>query len=295
MKIKYLILLISFLVLLNTDLRMNFAREELNSWPKRVLITNDDGIEDVKMIELARAFSKIAETYVVAPLKDRSSSTNYISVFRKHALTVEKHQLGKGINAYAVDGFPGDCILLALKGLMRDNPPDLVISGINGGPNLGFDWLASGTIGAARIASYWGVPAIAVSGMKENIPGSLKAAVSWIVQLAKSDLVRQLKPKQYLTVSIPRIPPAKIKGVRIVERAGILLDFTFGYQTDKSTPEKTTWYLNRPKPITSVPFQSDASLYHKGYVIVVPMLADEHDYKLLSRLKNQTESLPKWR
>lgn len=106
-----------------------------------------------------------------------------------------------------------DCILLALKGLMKDNPPDLVISGINGGPNLGFDWLASGTIGAARIAAYWGVPSIAVSGMKEEIPGALDAAVNWVVKLSQSDLVRQLKPIQYLTVSIPYIPLVEIKGI----------------------------------------------------------------------------------
>jgi 5'-nucleotidase len=116
-----------------------------------VLITNDNGIEDVKIVELARAFSEIAETYVVAPLEDRSGSTHYLTVTQRGSFRVERRQIGKGIHAYAVDGFPADCVVLALTGIMKDSPPDLVISGINGGPNLGKDWLFSGTIGAARV------------------------------------------------------------------------------------------------------------------------------------------------
>jgi hypothetical protein len=109
------------------------------AWPRRVLITNDNGLDDPKIVALARAFAPQAETWVVAPLVDRSGSTRFLSVSRSGRLAAERRELGAGIRAFAVDGFPADCVLLALYGPMRDARPDLVVSGINGGPNLAHD------------------------------------------------------------------------------------------------------------------------------------------------------------
>jgi hypothetical protein len=176
-------------------------------WPKRVLITNDNGIEDVKIVELARAFSRIAETYVVAPLEDRSGSTHYLTATQKGSLKVERRQIGKDIQAYAVDGFPADCVVLALTGIMKDNPPDLVISGINGGPNLGIDWLFSGTIGAARVASFAGFPSLAVSGLDDDMPEAVKAA-NHISQLAS-----HVYPPKKLRVSVLRNEQNCLRGL----------------------------------------------------------------------------------
>lgn len=181
------------------------VQRKTSTWPKKVLIINDDGIQDTKIVELARAFSKVADTYVVAPMQNCSGSSNYVSVFTKYTLKVEEHQLGQGIHAYGVDGYPADCVLLSLGGFMRDDPPDLVISGINDGPNLAFDWMFSGTIGAAEVAAFFGVPALAISGCKEDIPGSLKAITQWVVRLSQSEVVKHLKSGQYLTVSIPQL------------------------------------------------------------------------------------------
>ncbi|MEW6194218.1 MAG: 5'/3'-nucleotidase SurE [Bacteroidota bacterium] len=274
----------------------NVLSQNLDSWPKTVLITNDDGINDPKMIGLAKAFSKVAETYVVAPSGDKSGTTHYTSVFSIYQLTVEKKNIGEGIKAYAVDGYPGDCVLLALQGIMKDTKPDLVISGINGGPNLGYDWLASGTIGAARLASYWGVPSIAVSGIKDGLPETEEALINWVIEFSKSDLVRQLKTGQYFTLSFPRLSLSEIKGIKVAARAGILADFSFSkIQSDSAESNKEVWQLNRPKPITDVDAESDAALYYSGYIIVVPMLADEIDYPLLSKLKNNSGLLPEWK
>ena len=287
---KQLVCIVCILIL-----SINNCISQTNStFPKRVLITNDDGIDDPKIKELAAAFSKITETWVIAPVNNRSSSTHYTSAFKTYTLNVEERDLGAGIQAFAVDGYPADCILLALKGIMKDNPPDLVISGINGGPNLGFDWIASGTIGAARIAAYWGVPALAISGMDDQIPGSMDAAVKWIMQLAQSKLVNELTTAQYLTISIPRIAPGEIKGVKVAERAGILLNFNFKENITDTTYGKATWYLLRPNPIQSETKESDVNLYNSGYIVVVPMLADEHDYQLINYLKKNMNSIPKW-
>ncbi len=271
------------------------AADSSGEWPERVLITNDDGIDDPAIIELAVAFSKISETVVVAPKDNRSSSSDYISVLRSHSLDVEQLFLAEGIRGYSVDGYPGDCVLLALRGIMLNNPPDLVLSGINSGPNLGFDWIASGTIGAARIAAYWGVPAIAVSGYDESIPGSLEAITDWIVRLSQTDAVRQLMRGQYLTVSFPRIPPEEIRGVRVAERAGILFDFTFSTEdTAFNDGVSEVWWMEQPQPLEPSSSSSDAALCDSGFIVVVPMSVNEIDYELLECFREEPGSLPEW-
>ena len=130
--------------------------------------------------------------------------------------------------------------------------------------------------------------------MKKDTPDALNSAIRWVLELAKSDLVRSLSPGQYITVSIPRIPPQKIRGIRVAKRAGILLDFSFSGETDKINSKKSTWYLNRPVPVKSVPEDSDAALYNAGYIVVIPMLADEHDFALFQKIKNKLNSLPLW-
>lgn len=283
------------LIILFLSFETVLAQRKTDTWPKKVLITNDDGIQDTKIIELARAFSKVADTYVVAPLENRSGSSHYVSVFTKYTLKVEEHQLGEGIHAYGVDGYPADCVLLSLGGFMRDAPPDLVISGINDGPNLAFDWMFSGTIGAAEVAAFFGVPALAISGWKEDIPGSLKAITQWVVRLSQSEVVRQLKSRQYLTVSIPQIDPKEIKGIRVSDRADILPDIRFNKsQEDTVLSWMGLWQLQRPKPINAPLTENDAFFYKSGFIVVVPMIADQTDHSLLSHLKDNLMKIPKW-
>ncbi len=286
------LLLVSFILLSHNFV---YTQSTSSNWPKKILITNDDGIDDPKIIELARAFSKIAETVVVAPIGDRSSSTNYMSVFTKYILKVEHRKIDDKITAYGVDGYPADCVFLALNGLLKDDLPDLVISGINGGPNLGFDWTVSGTIGAARMAAFWGVPSIAVSGLKEEIPGSLENITEWVVRLAQSKIVRELKPKQYLTISFPRIPPAEIKGIKVSKRADILLEFEMSKSgTENLDNGSEIWHLNPPKQVLTFDQNSDAAFYNDGYIVLVPMIADEHDNDWLNFINDNLTMLPNW-
>ncbi|MEJ2544573.1 MAG: 5'/3'-nucleotidase SurE [Calditrichaceae bacterium] len=267
-----------------------------NDWPNRVLITNDNGIDDIKIIELAKAFSKISETYVVAPNSDKSGSTNYLGAIRNGRVEVEKVNISDEIKAYSVDGYPADCVVLAIAGIMKDNPPDLVISGINGGPNLGADWLGSGTIGAARIASIGGFRAIAVSGLKSDIPGSIEAATDWVVRFAQSSVVRELKPPQYLTLSIPRISSKDIKGIKVADRAGLQEIPILEKVVDENMNDaEEVWQITGAKKLSVIPdTTSDISLYDKGYITIIPMIAREVDYSYIDSLKKDINSIPKW-
>ncbi len=176
---------------------------------------------------------------------------------------------------------------------MRDAPPDLVISGINTGPNTSDTWVASGTVGAARIAASLGLPAIAVSGVDSKIPGSLQAAANWVVRLAESETVRDLRPPRYLTVSLPRIPPNEIKGLRVAEHdTGYLRSLTYRETEDGVWQSK----LNRGEIETSARRNRDGDVYlvESGYIVIVPMRVDEHDREALSRLKEKINFLPEW-
>lgn len=271
------------------------SQEETDIWPRRVLITNDDGIDSPGILELARAFSTVAEVYVIAPHQNKSGSTHYMTATRLGGLKVEKRELGEGIQAYAVDGFPADCVLIALGGIMQGNLPDVVISGINDGPNLGEAWIGSGTIGAARIASYGGFPAIAVSGVDSEIPGALKAASQWMVSLAQSPLVRGLDKYQFLTVDIPNIPPSEIKGVRVVQRAELHKIPIFQKAENSEGEGHHIWRMTQRKEIEgALPADSDIALYEAGYIVIVPMKADEHDYVMLEKMKQNLSHLPPW-
>lgn len=182
-------------------------------WFTRVLITNDDGIDTPQIAALARAFAQVCSVTVVAPLGNCSGSTNYVSAFQRRDLAVMERDLGPGITAWAVDGFPGDCVLLAVTGLMRGAPPDLVISGVNTGPNLADAYLASGTIGAARLAAQLGLPAIAFSNLDTNDASMMAKVPGWCVDLAASRVVAELDAGQYLTVNFPDGPADQVQGV----------------------------------------------------------------------------------
>jgi len=256
----------------------------------RVLITNDNGIDDPKIVALAHAFSDVADTWVVAPSTDRSGTGNRVSLTRTGKLDVESRDLGPKIHAFAVDGYPADCVILAIAGLMKDTPPDLVVSGINGGPNLGIDWMFSGTIGAARVAALAGVRAIAVSGLDDDIPGALDAASAWVVRLARSNVVRTLTPPRFLTVSFPAFAPGAKLDVRVTDRAPLT-------EIPSLEPAgSTTWRIAGVRSLdVPTPDDSDQAAHDDGVIAVVPMRADEVDLELLARWRRKAADFPSFR
>ena len=255
---------------------------------KRVLITNDNGIDDPKIVALARAFAHEAETWVVAPDRDQSGTGSHVTFPATGALIVTRRDLGPGIEAFAVSGTPADCVVLATTGLM-DAPPDLVVSGINGGDNAGTAWMFSGTVGAARVAAI-GLPAVAVSGLNDDLPGAMEAAAEWVVRLCRHDIVTSLHAGEYLTVSMPRIPPAEIRGIRIVDRATGLPKPRFASEDGK------TWRIVELfEPDSAAPEGSDVAVIEAGFIAVVPMHLDEVDLERLARLRRQSTELPAWR
>ncbi len=264
-------------------------------WPTRVLITNDDGFDSRATVALAQAFSRLAETYLIVPAQNQSSGTNFATAARTSRFEVEIRDVGSGIIAWAVDGYPADCVFFALAGPMREAPPDLVISGINTGANLADAWVLSGTIGAARLAAYYGVRAIAVSGIDEEDAGAVDAAVSWVVELAQSEAVRHTQPPQFLTVSLPVGPASEIRGVEITARARGLRDMRAELLSEDSTGRgRQTWSFDVVRDAFPASPNTDATVVQEGKIAIVPMRTDEGDLELLDWLKRNKDRIPAW-
>ena len=126
-----------------------------------ILITNDDGIYADGIIELAKAISKIANVYVVAPESQKSATGHAITIH--NPIMVHKIDMGENIKSYAISGTPADCVKVGVEALFKEVNIDMVLSGINNGPNLGTDVIYSGTVAAAIEGLVEGKPSIALS------------------------------------------------------------------------------------------------------------------------------------
>lgn len=300
---RWILLNVIFIVLLSMHpifLNAQKKAEKSAKWPQRVLLTNDDGISEARLWALGKAFSKVSDTYIVASFEDRSGTSNLTGIGKyKRSLFVKRDYMSENLTAYGVAGYPADCVAFGIKGLLKDHPPDLVVSGINSGPNLGDEsWFGSGTIGAARTAAFLGFPAIAVSGLDDDDKKMVQLVTQWVVRLAQSRIVKELKPGEYLTVSIPRVQPSEIKGIKIVQRTPPVRDFWFEKvweETEEGDDEREEVWMAHRTGISKVPpSDSDGVWYQKGYIVVVPMRVGENDEILVNKLRTRKNELPEW-
>ncbi|EXJ16826.1 5'/3'-nucleotidase SurE [Imhoffiella purpurea] len=172
----------------------------------KILVSNDDGYQSPGLIALADALGQLGEVSVVAPERDRSGASN--------SLTLEVPLRAKRMdNGYIrVDGTPTDCVHLALTGL-AESDPDIVVAGINHGPNLGDDVLYSGTVAAATEGRFLGLPSMAVS-IAAYEPRHLDTAARVAVQLVSRLRETPLEPSTILNVNVPDRPFEELAGFR---------------------------------------------------------------------------------
>jgi len=172
----------------------------------KILVSNDDGVQAPGIIALARALQTIADVVVVAPNRNRSGASNSLSLQNP----IRVIQLENGF--YSVEGTPTDCVHLAITGLLKEKP-DMVVSGINAGGNLGDDVFYSGTVAAAMEGRLLGVPSLAVSLMEKH--EHFEAAAQVAKNLVLAVIKNRLPAQTILNINIPDVPLNKIKGFDI--------------------------------------------------------------------------------
>ncbi len=177
-----------------------------------LLLTNDDGLYAPGIRALASELEKIAVVTVIAPDRERSATGHAITVH--HPLRVDEVELmtdGK-VRAYMVNGTPSDCVKLGVEALLEQRP-DIVVSGINRGPNLGTDVLYSGTVSAALEGLMLGIPSIAVS-LATFDSWDYSLAASFTAKMVKLIESQGLPPETLLNINVPSLEPGEIAGVR---------------------------------------------------------------------------------
>ncbi|MBA7562756.1 5'-nucleotidase SurE [subsurface metagenome] len=242
----------------------------------KILATNDDGIFADGLKALVGELKSIADVIVVAP--DRELHSMGASVSLHEPVRVKKTApLIEGVESYAVEGTPADCVILALGKLAKDKI-DLVVSGVNRGLNLGDDVIISGTVGAALQGSVHGLPAIAVSAPLSDNP-NFEDAARFAALVIKRFESGSIKANTCLNVNLPNLPREKIRGVKftypasrnhtdtVEERyAGKRQYYWFVRQrVNKPTDEKTdTWAIEKGNISISPLLVTPANRSHKS-------------------------------
>jgi 5'-nucleotidase len=176
----------------------------------KILISNDDGFRANGINFLREELAKKNHVVTIAPNQERSSCGHGITL--GEPIRVEK--ISEDI--YSCSGYPADCILIGVGNICKDNKPDLVVSGINHGANLGQDRYYSGTIAAAREAAFRGIPSIAVSLVTQNIKDleHFETAAEFVAKLVDQNIQELIPKNSVLNINVPNLPAAEIGGFK---------------------------------------------------------------------------------
>ena len=246
----------------------------------KILLTNDDGIYSKGIEVLHKHLSKDHEVAVVAPETEQSAVG--------HAITLTDPLLVKSVNrngiffGYAVKGTPADCVKLAINELVEQQP-DLVVSGINLGANVGINVIYSGTVSAATEGAILGVPSIAIS-INTFKDANFEPAARFARLLAKQVNKYGLPLHTSLNVNVPAIPENEIKGVRVTRQGVTRFVESFDRRVD---PRENVYYWQcGSTPSLQEDDDTDACALARNYISITPIHHDLTNYDFLRSLRS---------
>jgi len=245
----------------------------------RILVTNDDGILAPGILALRRALADLGEVTVVAPTTAQSAVGHGITL--TDPVRVHRIGLGDGATGYSVEGRPADCIKLAILELLPERP-DLVVSGINLGSNVGINVLYSGTVAAAVEGAFYGIPSLAVSLSDSDtvdFDGAARIARRLIDQLVARNLQRPV----LLNVNVPDLSKGPPKGIRIVTQG--LKGWREGWERRSDPRGRTYYWMVGDQDREDEGIDSDVAALADRYVTVTPLRFDLTDAGRMSEVR----------
>ncbi len=255
----------------------------------RILLTNDDGVNasGLKVLErIARAFSD--DVWIVAPTEEQSGAGHSLTLTRP----VRLRKLAD--RRWCVTGTPTDAVMMAVAHVMRESLPDLVLSGVNRGANLGEDVTYSGTVSAAMEGALAGVRSIALSqaysreGMGDTVP--FAAAERWAEAVLAPLLDMPMEPGTLLNVNFPPLGPDEVRGVRVC-RQGIR-DYGRLRIVQRTDPRGYDYFWFGLAPMLETPgHMTDLEAVADGFVSITPLHLDLTHHESLQRLQPLEEML----
>jgi 5'-nucleotidase len=241
-----------------------------------ILITNDDGIHAPALRALKQELSAVGRVIIVAPDRDQSATSHSLTLHRP--FRIQRHET----DVYSVDGTPTDCVVTAFYGLL-ERPPDLVVSGINHGPNMGEDVFYSGTVAAAIEGTIQGAPSIAAS-LATREPADFVEPAQFVTRLVGSLLERGLPRRRLLNVNLPHRPRGSIRGVRVTRLGSRVYRDTLVRKVD---PRGRDYYwIGGEDPVWEPRDGTDFSAVQDGYISVTPLALDLTDEGAVEDLRS---------
>jgi len=247
----------------------------------KILVSNDDGHRAEGLRILVHHLRELAEVTVVAPDRNRSGASNSLTLDRPLRIHHETD------GTVAVEGTPTDCVHLALTGLL-DKEPDMVISGINAGANLGDDVLYSGTVAAAMEGRFLGLPAIAVSLVSEH-PTHYATAAVVACTLVRRLVDDPLPADTILNVNVPDLPMAEIKGFEATRLGHRHRSSPVVKSTDPKG--RTVYWVGPPGGEQDAGPGTDFHAVSRGLVSITPLTVDLTRYQALDKVSGWLRGL----
>lgn len=237
----------------------------------KILLTNDDGYKALGINKMFKALSEDHETVMIAPDRERSSCGHAITLTK--ALRLKEFEEKK----FHCSGFPADCILMGVGHVFKGDPPDIVISGPNHGANLGQDRFYSGTMAAAREASFRKLPAISISLAlgQDNRELAFEGCTKYIKNLLESGIKDLIPYGSILNINVPNIDPSEIKGVKLT-KPGLQVYTEDVLEREDFRGSKYYWVGGRYDGYEDIP-GSDCNEVYNGYISVdLQFVASNH-------------------
>jgi 5'-nucleotidase len=244
-----------------------------------VLVTNDDGIDAPCLLPLQEALREVGEVTVFVPDHNWSAAGHTKTMHKP--LRVNQIALPDGTLAYTSTGAPSDCVALAVLGIL-DHQPDLVVSGINQGANVGHDITYSGTVAAAMEAVIFGIPALAIS-LDSYRSQDFVYAARFTARLVRLVLERGLPPNTFLNVNVPAVPPDEIAGIKITRLGKRVYSDML---VERQDPRGRNYYWIGGEPPSGVPEEgTDIWALANNYVSITPLHLDMTQYQMVEELR----------
>ncbi len=229
-----------------------------------VLVTNDDGVQAPALQALRQALAPLGRVVVVAPERNQSATSHALTLHRP--FRIQRHEP----DLYSVDGTPTDCVITSFYGLL-ERRPDLVVSGINLGPNMGEDVFYSGTVAAAIEGALQGVPAIAAS-WAGKLASDWSEPAAFLARLAARLLEHGLPHRHLLNVNLPARPWPEVRGVKVTRLGSRIYHDTLVKKVD---PRGRDYYwIGGEDPEWEAIAGTDFHAVHQGWISVTPMRLD---------------------
>ncbi len=248
----------------------------------RILLTNDDGVNAAGLKVLERIAANFSDdVWIVAPAEEQSGAGHSLTL----TIPVRVRKLGE--RRFCVTGTPTDSVMMAIAEIMKDHRPDLILSGVNRGANLGEDVTYSGTVSAAMEGALAGIPSIALSqsyareGMGDTVP--FAAAEAKAQEVLRPLLETPMEPRTLVNVNFPALPPGEVKGIRVVRQG--LRDYGRLRIDQRRDPRGYVYYWFGLGPMIETPgHATDLEAVADGYVSVTPLHLDLTHEPSLARL-----------